>query len=237
MKNFNPFLIVLFLLITGSLNAQDFLRPFETISHKKPTYLTMADGNEIEGTVKKLDKKRGLIEEIRIMVDGSKKTYDIETIDFAYFPQSGWDKFAKASDFLNDAQQWKKGPVDKDRMKDGYAYFEKANVIVKKKEMTLLMQLLNPMNCGKLKVYHDPFAMETAGIGFGGIQVAGGDDKSYYLSKDGETAVRFTKKNFRKEFEAYFADCPEVVKEYMEAPWRQFSEIVNKYNDVCGSKE
>lgn len=67
--------LLLACLTTISLQAQNFLRSFETVSHKKATYLTMEDGTEIEGTVKKLDRKKGLIEEVKMKIDEEKKEF------------------------------------------------------------------------------------------------------------------------------------------------------------------
>jgi len=220
-------------LSTFTLQAQDFLRPFEMISHKKPTYVTMEDGKEIEGTVKKLDRKKGLIEEVKMKIGDEKKTFNTEDIKFAYFPQSGLDKMAKFFDFVDDVQQWEKGLYDMERLKDGYAYFEKAEVMVKKKQRTLLMQLVNPTSCEVIKVYHNPYATETTGIAVKGFKVAGGDDKSYYISKNGEVAYKFSKKNFRQDFETFFGDCPEIVEKYGKAKWRSFQEIIFAYNEAC----
>ncbi len=215
--------------------AQKFLRPFETISHKKPSYITKEDGTEIEGTVKKLKRKKGLIKEIDIKTkDGKKLTIPIESIKYAYLPQSGWDKFTKIDSYVGDATQWEDGLYDQERLKSGYAYFEKAETIVKKKKMTLLMQLLNPGLCSRIKVYHDPFAGETTSFGVGGLSLAGGEDKSYYLSKDNEAAYKFHKKKYNKKLVAEkFGDCAKVKKEYKKAHWENFEKMIFTYNESC----
>lgn len=229
-------LITLFICMSSILiNAQNLFKPFESISHKKPTYITLEDGNEISGTVKKLKRKKGLIKEINIKNEsGEVKTIPIEDIDFAYLPQSGLDKYMKSMDFLNDATQWDDGLYDKERIKDGYAYFEKADVMVKKKKMTLMVQLLNPGTCSKIKVYHDPFAAETASLGVGGIKVAGGDDKSYYISKDGDAAYKLAKKTYKKSFDDVYGDCKAIKKKYSDAKWGKFVEALFEYNAECG---
>ncbi len=217
-----------------SLNAQKFLKPFESISHKKITYIVKEDGSEIQGTVKKVKRKKGLIKEINIKnKKGEKLTIPIEDIKYAYLPQSGWDKFMKADDFITDATQWEDGLYDKDRIKKGYAYFEKAEVKVKKKKMTLLMQLLNPGICSRMKVYHNPFAGETAGLGVAGVQVAGGKDKSYYVQLDNDTAFKVSKGKYKKTFADIFGSCKKVMKQYSKAKWSKFEEAAFKYNTEC----
>lgn len=232
MKNLTVTMILLSISII-SLNAQSFLRPFESISHKKSTFLTLEDDTEIEGNVKKLDRKKGLIQEVKLKVNGEKTAIPVSKIKFAYFPQSGWDALSTGFEFVNDVRQWQNSTFDQGRIKDGYAYFEQTEVIVRKKQRTLLLQLLNPTSCDVLKIYHNPFANETATIGIKGFAVSGGDDKSYYLSKNGEVAYKFTKKNFKKGFEDFFADCPEIVEKYSKARWSSFQTIVFAYNEAC----
>lgn len=221
-------------LMSFSLHAQKFLKPFETISHKKTTYIIMEDGSEIQGKVKKLKRKKGLIKEINIKGEsGKKRTIPIEDIKYAYLPQSGWDKLVKVDDFMYDSQQWNNGLYDKDRLKDGYAYFEKAEVQVKKKKMVLLMQLLNPGACSRLKVYHNPFANETAGLGVGGIRVTGGKDKSYYVSHDNELAFKLQKKKYKNMYSEIFGDCKAIKNEFGSASWKKFEKAAFMYNEEC----
>ena len=221
-------------LATSTLSAQQFLRPFDGISRGKTSYITLEDGTEMEGLVKKLKRKKGLIKEITIQVEGGdKQTIAIEKIKHAYLPQSGFDKLNQTSEFLYDIPQWDRGMHDQERLKDGYAFFEKAEVQVKKKKMILLMQLLNPGVCSRLKVYHDPFAAETASLGVGAFTMVGGEDKSFYVQKDGGLTVKVAKKKYRNAFSDLFTDCGVVKGKYKDASWKQFEETVFTYNTEC----
>jgi transcriptional antiterminator Rof (Rho-off) len=57
----------------GQATAQDLVSPTFTYSHKKTSYITLKDGSEITGTIKDLDRKKGLIEEIKIVNEAGKK--------------------------------------------------------------------------------------------------------------------------------------------------------------------
>lgn len=231
MKTLIPILALL--IAAGSMNAQALLRPFEVISGKKTTYITKTDGSEVEGNVKKLPRKKGLIEEVKIEVSGKKIVIPGDKIKSAYFPQSNWDKMMKWDDFISDATQWKDGLHDADRIKEGYAIFETQDIQFKKKKLTLLLQLLNPGTCSRVKVYHNPYSAETASVGVGGMTLAGGNDKSYYVSKDGGTAFKLTKKNYKEEFAKLFGDCKATKATFGDAKWKEFEEALSQYNGSC----
>jgi hypothetical protein len=106
--------------------------------------------------------------------------------------------------------------------------------MIKKKSRILLMQLINPSFVGKIRVYTDPFARETAGLGVAGIQVTGGDEKSYYIKKGDNGAFRLEKKDFKESFKMVFEGCPEVVKKGGKKPdWKLFAEYVSEYNQCA----
>jgi len=204
--------------IAFSLNAQELLQATNGISTQKTAYITLQDGTTVEGQVKKLKRKKGLIEEVRIKKeDGDKQSIASSDIAFMYLPPSGLDKLANSLDNAFDTQQWGAEDVDHELIKDGYAYFEQAQVYVKKKERTLLMQLLNPHFANKVRVYHDPFARETASVGVGGFTVAGGIDKSYYVQHGEDSAFRLKKKDYKKDqFGEMWKDCAAVAEQYGE---------------------
>jgi len=232
MKKFT-FTVVAMVLLTGTIIAQELLPPVFTFSHKKTSYITMKDGSTIEGTIKDLDRKKGIIEEVKIE-DGSGKKMKLKPSEIAhmYLPQSGWDKMGRMNDFLTDANQWDNEDLDQSLFGQGYTYLEQSDVMVKKKRMTLLVQLLNPHFSNKIKVYHDPLAGETASVGIGGIKLAGGLDKSYYVKKDGKpAAVRLKKKDYDDEFRGFFSSCSKVSK--MDPKWSDFTMHMYTFAKEC----
>ncbi len=216
-----------------SLKAQKFLKPFDSISKKKTSFITLENGEEIEGKVKKIKRaKKGLIKEVVVEVDGEKTTYPVEEIKHAYFPQSGLDKFLKFDDFVTDATQWNESSYNADRLKDGYALFEKIDITIKGDDRKLLMQLLNPFPGNKIKVYHDPQAGEKGGMRVGGFKVTKSLESNYYVSKDGEIASRLRDKDYKKQFDDLFGDCRMVEKEYgKKKSWKKFDVTVFDYNN------
>lgn len=234
MKQFNKLCLLglLCFFLCGTVMGQDLLSPLEGISFKKTSHIHMKDGSEVKGNIKKLDRKKGLIEEVKIKTeDGKKTTLDTEKISHMYLPQSAMDKLGKALSFMNDATQWNDNDYNQNLLGDGYALFEQSEVQVKKKKRTLVMQLLNPHFSNKIKIYHDPFASETMAPSVGGIKVAGGDDKSYYISINGGTAYKLQKKNYKEEFKKIFGDNKDIMAKYGEnIRWKDFVEAVFEYS-------
>lgn len=219
-----------------AINAQEFLRPFGVISTKKNSYITFEDGTELETPVKRVKYKKGLIKSFSIKDESNnKKEVPIKNVKHVYLPQSNFDKLSKIGDFSNDATQWGRGLYDAERIKKGYAYFEKVPVIIKKDKMTLLLQLLNPSNTSRIKVFKDMRSGEAGGFGVQGLQVSKSIDRAFYIQKDGNTVVRLRKGDFRDEFKNLFGDCPEFMNKYKKPKWKLFEEMIFYYNEKCGN--
>ncbi|MEM1218552.1 MAG: hypothetical protein AAGH79_06555 [Bacteroidota bacterium] len=233
-----PFLLVaLFCLTVASQSvAQVFLPPFEGFSKKKPSYLTMENGEEIECNFKKFSFKKGLIEEIKIVNSKEEKIkIEADNIKHMYIPPSGLAKLNADLGFITDADNWDNEEYEQEILGRGYAYFEKVDVQVKKKKnFVLMMQMLNPSFSSKIKVYHDPYAAETMSVGMGPIS-AGGDDKSYFILVNGEKrAYKMEKKDYDEKFKDLFGDCSAVMKKYGAKPkWSEFAEALHMYSTEC----
>jgi len=223
--------LIFFGLILIGLNApafgQKLLPGAYTFSKKKIAYITLNDGTEVEGNIKDIDRKKGLIKSIKIKdVQGEKQEFKASDISSMYLAPSGWDNFGKMYDFMYDPTKWDNDNYKQGLLKEGYAYFEQAEVEMGRKTRVLLMQLLNPSFSSKIKVYMDPWASETTSVGVGGFKLAGGDKKSYYV-KDGERmAFLLKKKDYKDNFNALFGDCKKMLPLKKGAKWSQFDQHV-----------
>ena len=230
------FIAFLMLCITAVLPAQQFLTPSYGFSHKKTSYVLLTNGNEITGSLKDIDRKKGLIKYVNIE-DGEGKKHKLKaaSIKFMYLPPTAFDNLSKAVEFTHSAQKWNEKKLNEDLINQGYVYFENAKVKIKKKESVLLMQLLNPSFAEKVKVYHDPFAKESMSLGVAGVDVLGGNDKSYYVLADGgKAAFRLYKKNYKDEFAGLWKKCPKVKAAYPSVTWLEFPKHVVEYSS-CGN--
>lgn len=216
--------------------SQEFLDGSFTFSKKKESYLTLKDGQEIVGYIDDIDRKKGLIEEITIKDEKKKKMkFKPSDIKHMYIAPSGFDKMSSVIDKAYDATKWNDDKsAHANHIKNGYVFFETTDVMIKKKKMTLLLQLLNPGFANGIKVYFDPFAKETASLGVGGINVVGGDAKSYYFKKADAVAFKMEKKNYDKEFKNLYGDCQDLMKEFSEKnTWKNVEKHVFFYSENC----
>lgn len=229
-------LLLFIFILTGcfTVDAQELLSPSLSFSHKKTAYITLKDGTELKGNIKDIDRKKGLIDYIKLKDgDGKKHKLKPESIAYMYLPPSGIDNLGKKLDFLTDAQKWTDEKLNQDLLTEGYVYFENANVKLKKKNRELLMQLLNPTYSGKVKIYHDPLAKETMGFGIGGVKLAGGHAKSYFLMVVGDDAAyKVKKKNYDTEFVALWKKCKDLAKmSSKDIKWSDLTTHVMTYTE------
>lgn len=228
---------VLFLLCATftAVQAQYFSNAVETFSKKKDAMITLEDGSEVVGTIKKLDRKKGLFEEITLNTADGKVTLEAADIAFMYLPQSGLDKIGKFHESIYDATQWESEDINQDHISEGYAYFEKSECNYRKDKVeTLLLQLINPAFSNKVRVYFDPMAQETASVGVGGFKVAGGEDKSYFIKEGDGVAYRMKKKEYEDHAESIFSACPDFYNAMKsDLRWTDFGEKLFNYTQEC----
>lgn len=222
-----------------SLSAQKvkyFTDASDGFSKKKTSYITLNDGTELEGKIKKLKRAKMLFKEIHLELEnGKKKVMSAEDIKSMYLPQSGFDKLGKTMNSVYDVTEWDSSDLNQEHLKEGYAYFEATEVYYKKKKTkVLLLQLLNPAFPGVVKVFHDPLAGESGGLGIGGLQVTESSDKSYFIKVGGDVAFKLKKKKYDDEAENVFRKCPDFYKSIKKSlKWKEFPEKLMEYSKEC----
>lgn len=230
-------LILFVIMASVSIQAQDFLKPSDRFSSKETSYFVLKDGSSVEGTIDDIDRKKGLIEEIDIYVNGdskNKRKLKPEDIDHMYLMPSGLDKLGNSMDEFYDLQEHSKDRrVDDEKIKAGYVLFESSRVILKKKERVLLLQLLNPTFSSNIKIYYDPFAKETMSAGIGGFTLAGGDAKSYYCKKGDDIAFKLEKKNYDDHWKDLYESCSSLETTYKKVRWDELNKHILTYNSDC----
>ncbi len=232
-----PLLLMMLFFAFTAMNAQDLINPSYGFSHNKTAYITLADGTELSGTIRDIDRDKGLIEFIKLQdAAGKKHKLKPEDIKHMYLPPSGLDSFAKKLDFISDFKQWNDDQLNQEYIKEGYAYFETADVKIKKKTSKLLMQLLNPAFSKEIKIYCDPHAKETTSLGVGGVKFVGGDAKSYYVAKKDAPAFLLKKKEYKKEFAPLWGGCDKLISATPEPKWTDLTKHAISYSECAEGK-
>ncbi len=104
----------------------------------------------------------------------------------------------------------------------------------KKTDTYRLLQLLNPGFASKIKVFAEP-GSKTGGLGVGGLQITGGEDKAYLFVKGGEKAVKVKKGSYSDNFQELYSDCPEMVTAFQggKIKWDDVAVHVYAYDQAC----
>lgn len=230
MKSFTT--IFLLLLAPLFIFGQAFQDATESFGRKKVAYMTDADGNESEVFIKKFKFKKGLVKEVKFQNEAGKKVkVKPEAISSIYVPIDWSEKVWNSPKKLVEKEHCAAGEIDPKLIGEGYAYYEKAEVFYKKKKkQVLMMQVLNPTFSSKVKIYNDPLAGKTAGIGIGGLSV-GKHPKSYFMSVNGATAVKIEKKKFPEQIIEMLGGCQAVQD--MDVPWKELAKMIYAYDTSC----
>lgn len=226
----------LLVLAAHSVNAQNFLDGAYRFSGDKEAYITLSSGETITSFVDDIKRKKGLISVIELKdAEGKKMTLKPEQVKHMYLAPTGFDKMSQETNIAFNSSKWKDDKsAHAEHIKQGYVFFETTEVMVKKKKITLLMQLVNPGFANGIKVYFDPWATETGGVSLGGLQVTGGDKKSYYFKKGDKTAVKISKANYEDEFANLYGGCDAFKKEFAKkTKWSQVEKHVFFYSENC----
>ena len=207
--------------------AQSFVQPLDNLSPMFGNVAIALDtkGNEIEGKLSGGMMVMGHLKSFTLKLDdGSKRKFKSDEVKLLKVKASGYVKFMMVTESLGSVKKMSNTNYDEISNKD-WLIFEQA-LINRKKDKPRLLQLLNPGFDSKIKVFVDPTATETAGVGIGGVKISGGEDKSFLLVKDQTKAVKIKKKKYKKEFSNLFGDCDQMME--------IFGGSKTKFQDMAG---
>lgn len=224
------YLGVCLLFVVTLASAQQFLPPIERFSGSKPGYLILKTGERIEFSLDDLDRKKGLIIKVEgKTLDGKKIKYEANQIQELGLNPSDFAKLASISESTRSVAKMQRNKVDESARNLVLFYNEQLD----DPKREVLVQLVNPGFESRIRVYDDPFATETAGVGFAGMQVTGGMDKSFYVRANGKV-FRLKKKNYDEKFVELFGSCDALMKKYgKDFAWRDFCYHVFMFDQEC----
>ena len=230
----NSRFLFLFIFVTGScqLIGQELLSPTDYFSPKTNSYITLSDKSLLEGKIKDIERREGIIRTIKIEDgEGKKQKIRAESIRHMYLAPS------KKKDANSHTSSRSKRTVNKasekshqELLDDGFLLFENVLVEEKKKKMVLLMQLLNPEFSEQVRVYANPILKESGAVGFGGLTIAGGYAKSYFIKVGKEIGKKIERKNYKKEFDSLWKNCEALIRNTSDPDWRDLANHILQYS-------
>ena len=218
-------------LLSTSVAQVAFIPRIQGFSPQKLSYITLSNGSELPGYIKLVNFQNGLVKSLKLeLPDGTKEKYMAEEILSMKVAASDLGKLGAIVESAGSANRWSKTSTN-EILKRDFVYYEQAK-LPGNKEKFVLLQLVNPGFDSKIKVYDDPEAEESAGIGMQGIKMTGGILKSYYAVRNG-VAVKVKKNKYKDLCIEIFGDCPELFQEFPERRFQDFAWHVYVHEQLC----
>jgi len=219
------FISLAILFFSMSASAQYFIQPIENFSKSKTAYLTLLDGQSMEGKIKKIKSENGFISKVSLQVDGHIMNYSSNEIAFMILPQKNSRNSFGSNNTDVIPADWSFNGYNKLMIENGYGYFELATITDKDKKVSTLLQLINPSFCNEIKVYHDPKVFVTNThmmIGY----AAHGQVTSFYTKVGDESVFKLWRSDYEKQFDTFFNDPVVTEIEGEEKEWENFQEVL-----------
>lgn len=200
----------------------------------RPCVVTLLSGEEINGKFGGAQEINGYLDKIVIKKDnGEKAKFEPEDITRLAIKASKVAKLTMMAESASSIKELTNANFDEIANRE-YIIFETA-LRSNKAGKPRLMQLLNPGFDGQIKVFADPNAKETKGLGIGGIKLTGGEDKSYLFVQNGEKAVLVKKGNYKKNFYELYQSCPKMLAAFEgeKLKWDDVAGHVFTYDQIC----
>ncbi len=205
------------------------IKPIYPLS-KKTSIVNLKNGDQIVGRIKRIKLNRDHISEITILDSNQKKKI-------------------KASEIINMFLAFKDKDAEENTIeenefyKTGYIYYESQEIEIKKnKKEYVMLRLLNPWFCSKIKVYENN--SRTAFVGEGGYVVEVENEKfksifvvpysyhHYYIKKIGEETKELKIGTFYWNADEIFDNCGKV-KVRGRYDWNKLEQHIINYNKKC----
>jgi len=227
---------IISVIFSQGIFAQSFVQPLDNLSPMFGNDAIALDtkGNEIEGKLSGGVMIMGHLKSFTLKIDeGTKRKFKSEEVKLLKIKSSGLVKFMMVTESMSSVKKMSNTDYDEIANKD-WLIFEQA-LINRKKDKPRLLQLLNPGFDSKIKVFVDPTASETGGIGMGGMKITGGEDKSFLLVKNQTKAVKIKKKKYKKEFSNLFGDCDQMNEIFggSKTKFQDMAGHVYAYDQAC----
>ena len=229
---------LMFLSLFSIVYAQSFITPFSSgLPGSEDVVIELKSGEEVTGKISMGMVVFGRLLSITIKdTDGNKRKFKTkEGLMKRIKVKLG--KYAKAMLKMDAASKSLVGALTADYAemdKREWAIYELA-LRPKKKDKYDMMQLLNPGFDSVIKIYNDPKAKETKGLG----GLTGGEKKSYLAVVNGGKSMKIEKGKYKykKQFTELYNGCESLMSKYksknIKVKWGDFAKHVAQYDKDC----
>ncbi|HRJ31638.1 MAG TPA: hypothetical protein PLV21_17055 [Cyclobacteriaceae bacterium] len=236
MKNL---ILIMLVSISSTALAQGFITPLEAddmpiFVNNKECIVKLASGEEVTGKFLGGTMVNGYLSNFNIRLEnGEKAKFKPEDVERLSIKASKMAKLAMVAESIGSIKEMTNTNFDEIVNRE-YLIFETAMRHNKASKLRL-MQLLNPGFDSQIKVFADPNAKETMGVGVGGMKLTGGVDKSYLFVQNNEKAILVKKGSYKKNFEELYAKCPAMLQAFQgeKIKWADVAGHVFAFDQVC----
>jgi hypothetical protein len=213
--------------------AQGFIIPVEEVPHSNECYIIKTDGSRMEGKIKSYDMTEGIKSVTVENVDGQKEKISAVEIFELGVKVTGIVRMELMAESTETIKKFTKADFNEIAKRE-YIVYQQA-LMPGKKDKFALLQLLNPGFDSRIKVFQDPFAVETQGLNTEVVSITGQQDKSYLFVKDNDRAFKVKKGSYKKDFDEIFGDCSKMVEAYggEKTKFKNAAEHVWVYDHAC----
>jgi hypothetical protein len=236
MKQVSMLLLVLCAVTTA--NSQGFITPLEeedyAVIYNQPCSVSLANGEELRGRFVGGSGSNGYLNTITVQLDnGEKRKLKPAQIKKLSIKTSGLAKLALITESTFSIKEATTTNFDEIVNREHFI-FETA-LSHNKKNKVRLLQLLNPGFDSKIKVYANPNANETMGLGLAGVKLTGGKDKSLLFVKGDSKAIIVRKGDYKDSFSELYATCPKMLQVFAgeKLKWQDAAGHVFTYDQIC----
>ncbi len=236
MRNLTILLLVCCAVASG--NSQGFVTPLEeddfTVLYNQPCTAMLVSGDELIGKFVGGSGSNGYLNTVTLKLEsGEKRKLKPEEIKKLTIKTSGLAKLELITESTESVKAATNTNFDEIINRE-YFIFETALSHNKEGKIRLL-QLLNPGFDSKIKVYVDPNAHETMGIGLAGVKLTGGKDKSLLFVSDGMKAIKVKKSDYKESFVELYSKCPKMLEVFAgeNLKWQDVAGHVFVYDQIC----
>ncbi|HEX5171243.1 MAG TPA: hypothetical protein VFW11_18835 [Cyclobacteriaceae bacterium] len=215
--------------------AQGFITPVEEVPHANECYIIKTDGTRMEGKVKSYDIGEGIKAITIENSNGEKLKVPAMHIREFGVKSTGLVKMELMAESTETIRKFTKADFNEIAKRE-YIVYQQA-LMPGKKDKYALLQLLNPDFDSRIKVFQDPFAVETNGLNSEIVSITGQEDKSYLFVKDNNRAFKVKKGSYKKDFDDIFGDCIKMAEAYggEKLKFRNAAEHVWVYDRACST--